>query len=195
MADVLEALIGEPRVYGAQALTFITIILACGSWAFTFQRLKGRRLLRSLIIPSILWFFFGTLDILVTVKGTYGNPALEANPLARYSFAAFGPQVTAFIWISVWAVVLLLLDHGVSPISKRLSKFILLTVLYSLAVGHMYALSGWVGLDTVHDFGFAMNQRSQVLNHMIFGVFYVSWVLEAGIISAFQMLCERKRKA
>jgi hypothetical protein len=187
---MLESIPASEPVFQIQALTLLTIISTAAAWIIVFDRTGRRRILKLVCLPLALWAVSGTLDVMVTAQAVIGSSLREANPLARAVFAGlhpYGPPVAALLWIILWAAVSFLLDIGLHPVNKRLNAFTQLTLFYSLALGHLYAASGWMGWDTLYYIGFTVNQQAPILNHMVAGVFYLTWVAEAMVLSALHL--------
>jgi hypothetical protein len=87
---------------------------------------------------------FGTLDILITARGTIGDPMNEGNPLTRMVFLLagdYGPALASILWIALWSLVVLAINKKIKD--KRLATLLSLAVFYSLAVGHLLGFSSW----------------------------------------------------
>ena len=94
-------------------------------------------------VPIALWIVFGTLDILITARGTIGNPMLEGNPLTREVLllsGEYGPAIASILWISLWAAIVLVINKRLNP---GLAAFVSFAVFYSLAFGHFLGFSSW----------------------------------------------------
>ena len=134
-----SVLAGGPALL-VQALALLAIAGSIAFWAWLYQR--ERVGLRKHLLPLALWTLFGTLDILITAKGTYGNPEREANPLAEFIFIhadPWGPPVASVLWIGLWAGAVLLLNMRRVPQADFLSR----AVFYGLAFGHLGGFSSW----------------------------------------------------
>jgi len=136
-----SSILGGGDVLFVQALTAVSIAASIALWIAVYR--KARIRLEPFIIPICLWVAFGTLDILITAKGTFEDPLREGNPLARLVFVEtgfLGPVVASILWIALWSFAVLL-------INKRLSGapalFLSLAVFYSLAAGHVYGFGTW----------------------------------------------------
>ena len=128
----------------SQVLTIVVIIFSALFWITVFKNQKMIQNLIACIFPVILWIIFGSLDILITVKGTFGNPNREGNPLAKELFKQFGfigPAVASFIWIFLWVGVVFLFFKFIK--SSTVSNFLSRTVFYSLFIGHLIGFSSW----------------------------------------------------
>lgn len=166
-----------------QTITLLTVIATAVFWIVVYTKTGRKNLLKLVWPPTSLWLVFGTLDITATAKAVYLNPYYEANPLARLLFinlGFLGPPAAAFLWISLWAVISILMDVGLKNLSKPINAFTQLTLFYSLAVGHFFAYSGWTSWgQEIYYYGFTINQQNPILNHMLFGIFYTTWILIA----------------
>ena len=174
----MNGLFDEPEVFGEQIFSLVAVVLSSIFWFYIFKKIDKKNLLKLISFPALFFLFWGSLDILATINGTYQNADLEANPLAKDFFDIVGYPFTVFIWISIWMINILLLNHGLTPLSQKVRNTLILTVMYSLALGHLYAFSGWVGWENIYYVGFTLNQTSPILNHMVFGIFYVSWMIQ-----------------
>ncbi|GEM_PF-1429508 len=139
-----EILSSDPRVFGSQLVTIVTIILSALFWLFVFWKQKLLPKLKPLILPIILWIIFGTLDIVVTAKGTFGNPQREGNPATVWfleQFGAYGPAVASLCWIFLWVGIVLVFLKYIK--NKSLSNFLAMVIFYSLASMHFVGFSTW----------------------------------------------------
>jgi len=138
-SDVL----GDAGALPIQLLTVASIAFSIVFWVLVYRREEVG--LRQYALPIILWVAFGTLDIIITARGTIGNPMREGNPLARYVFIEagwIGPVVASVLWIALWA--------GAVLVANKLLKaphaaYVSLAVFYSLAIGHVFGFSSWFG--------------------------------------------------
>jgi hypothetical protein len=125
-----------------QMITAVAIILSIALWVGIYRWQKVGLLRYAL--PIALWVVFGTLDIIITTKGTFGAPMREGNPLARAVFLIvgdFGPIVASVLWISLWAGIVLVLNKIIKD--QKAASFLSLAVFYSLATGHLFGFSSW----------------------------------------------------
>jgi len=190
-----EPVLGSGPVFEVQMLTLLTIAASTLLSIRLYVKTGRRRILELAWPPLLIWAVAGTLDVLLTAKAVQGSPLKEANPLARALFTELGPlgpPAASILWITLWASISLLVDISLHSINKRLNAFTQLTLFYSLALGHLYALSGWLGWETLYHIGFTLNQQHPPLNHMISGVFYATWMLEAAALSALHLTVLKK---
>ncbi len=134
-------ILGSGGVLAVQALTALSIAASIAFWVFVFSRAGVR--LRPYAIPISLWVLFGTLDIVITAKGTFGEPLREGNPLARFVFVEsgfIGPVVASVLWVALWSSLILLINRRVK---EAPAGFISLAIFYSLASGHLFGFSSW----------------------------------------------------
>ncbi|MCI0504036.1 hypothetical protein L0Y65_04965 [Candidatus Micrarchaeota archaeon] len=134
-------LLGSGDALILQLLTVATIAAGIAFWVRMYRR-QGVAL-APYSVPIVLWIVFGTLDIIATAKGTLNAPGTESNPLARYVFvqAGFlGPIVASVLWISLWSLLVLIINKRLWPDS---AKYLSLAVFYSLAIGHVFGFSSW----------------------------------------------------
>jgi hypothetical protein len=142
--------LGSGPVLQVQALTVVAIAASIAFWVWAYRKLGVP--LRLYALPIMLWMAFGTLDILITARGTFDNPFREGNPLARLVFAQSGfagPVVASVLWIALWSSVVLLVNKKAgwvwkaSPMRDAAVAFVSLSVFYSVAVGHFFGFSSW----------------------------------------------------
>ena len=132
------------EVFGSQIVTIVTIILSALFWLFVFWKQKLLSKLKSLLLPIILWIIFGTLDIVVTAKGTFGNPQREGNPATVWfleQFGAYGPAVASLCWIFLWVGIVFILLKFLK--NERISNFVSIIIFYALASMHFIGFSTW----------------------------------------------------
>lgn len=128
-----------------QALTLASIAASIVFWVWMFRR--GNVGLGRYALPIALWVLFGTLDITITAKGTFGAPANEGNPLARFIFEETGfagPVAASVLWISLWSLVVLALNRARGGAGMPHAGFLSLAVFYSVAFGHLLGFSSWL---------------------------------------------------
>ncbi len=124
-----------------QAFTALSVAASIAFWVWAYKK-QGVGL-REYAVPIILWTILGTLDIMITAKGTFENPLREGNPLARFIFLETGyagPMIASVLWVCLWSGIVLLANMKAGP---RLAPFISLSVFYSLATGHLFGFSSW----------------------------------------------------
>jgi hypothetical protein len=134
--------LGEGTALMIQLITLVAILCTIAFWILIYRKQKVE--LMQYALPIILWVVFGTLDILITAKGTVGNPMREGNPLARGVFLIvgdFGPVVASVLWISLFAGTVLAINKLVK--NSGIAGFVSLAVFYSLATGHLFGFSSW----------------------------------------------------
>ncbi|MFH0884488.1 MAG: hypothetical protein V1861_02150 [Candidatus Micrarchaeota archaeon] len=132
---------GSGDALALQLLTLLSIASSIVFWVFAYRREKVG--LKQYVIPIVLWVVFGTLDIMITARGTITDPMREGNPLARFIFVEtgwVGPVVASILWIALWAGIVLAVNK---KLSAPLATFISLAVFYSLAIGHVFGFSSW----------------------------------------------------
>lgn len=138
---VYPDVLGEGPILQLQAATLAAILLSIAFWIWAYRRNDVR--LRPLAVPIALWFVFGTLDILITAKGTFTNPYRESNPLTRIILlgsGGWGTIVASVLWIALWAGLVLALNK---VWKGRTALFASLAVFYSLTLGHLLGFSSW----------------------------------------------------
>jgi hypothetical protein len=142
---VFTGVLASGKALSFQLITFFSILVAMGAWIWIFVKNGLGPQLRLFLLPICLWFVFGTLDILITVEGTYANPLSEANPATRILLVQFGPWGAALasaLWISLWAGIVYALNKT-KP--GRAAEFVSLAIFYSLAAGHFLGFASWFG--------------------------------------------------
>lgn len=149
-------ILGSGIVLASQALAVICVVISVAAWLIIYKKagLEAKRY----AVPIILWFVFGALDIVITAKGTFGNPLNEENPLTRGILVVFGfigPAVASIVWVSLWAGLVLALNRFLK--GRLIADFISLVVFYSLAIGHFFGFSSWYApLCAVSEWSWAM---------------------------------------
>ncbi len=146
---VYPDVLGEGAVLEAQALVLIAVLASILFWIWMYRRMGVG--LRGYAIPIILWVAFGTLDILITTRGTFGNPYLEGNPLAESIFVlggSAGPVIASILWIALWSGLVLLINRRFAGkkntgTERAAASFVSLAVFYSLAAGYILGFSSW----------------------------------------------------
>lgn len=105
--------------------------------------------LRTHWMPALLVVAFGVPDALVTLRGTWGNPSREADPLLRVFLAWAGWRglcAALVIWIFGWTLALdgmEMLRVHLAGRAPRLVSLAQLYTLYALALGHLDGLTSW----------------------------------------------------
>jgi hypothetical protein len=139
---IFSGVLGNGAVLTLQGLTVISIAASIVFWVWAFSKSSLKERLHDYAVPICLWILFGTLDILITAKGTFGNPYREGNQLARFIFAETGfagPLIASVLWITLWAGIV----FGINKLKMPLAGFASLSVFYSLAAGHFSGFSSW----------------------------------------------------
>lgn len=139
---ILADIAGEGPVLIIQILTLAAIATSILLWAWLYRKAGLGKELAACALPIALWAFFGSLDILITAKGTFVDPHREGNQAARFIFVEtgfFGPIVASVLWIALWAGLVFALNRLKMP----LAPFISLAIFYSLALGHLSGFSSW----------------------------------------------------
>jgi hypothetical protein len=138
------------RAILGQELVLVGVIMLALGLVATYVRARGQLdLARRVWLPVLLWAVFGTLDALVTMVGTWGDPSREGNPTTR-AFLCWGGWVGlvlgAFLYVLFWAAAII----GLEALRGRLGGVwgsILgaaqLFILYALAVGHFFGFLSW----------------------------------------------------
>ncbi len=134
---IYDSILGTGETFTFQMVTAIAVAASIIGWIAIYRRFGVK--LEPFVVPIALWIIFGTLDILITVRGTLFNPANEGNPLARLFLETgpFGAAIASILWISLWAGVVLILSK------KKAPQVFPLAVFYSLAIGHFSGFSSW----------------------------------------------------
>jgi hypothetical protein len=134
--------LGGGGVLVLQLLTIVSIIASIMVWIWFYLKNGLEKELWEYAPPIVLWVIFGTLDIVITAKGTYLDPMNEGNPLARVIFVEtgyIGPVVASILWISLWSVIVLAINKA----KVNGAGFLSLAVFWSLVAGHFYGFSSW----------------------------------------------------
>jgi hypothetical protein len=134
--------LGSGDILSWQILAFLTMMGTTLLWIFIFVKSGLKEQLIYYGLPIALFVVFGTLDLLITTKGTFFNPFWEGNPLLRFmlvNFGHFGLLLGTFGWISGWAGFVFVINK----LKVRKADFFSLTVFYSLFVGHFVCFGSW----------------------------------------------------
>lgn len=149
MSDYVS-IFGSGNVLFAQIVVFLTIIISIIFVLWILWKRKRLHILRILAIPITLFFIFGTLDALITIKGTFLEPLMESNPLAK-SFLLIGGwigfSILTFFWITSFSLLALLIYETsikFKPPNNKIIESLSLFIFYSLAMGHLFGFSSWV---------------------------------------------------
>ncbi|HLC69046.1 MAG TPA: hypothetical protein VJH24_04360 [Candidatus Bilamarchaeaceae archaeon] len=125
----------------AQLTTLFGIAAGILLWYSLYQRWRiWKTFLSFALFPLLLWIVFGTLDITITTRCAYLDPSCEGNLASRWffgQFAFFGGALASLAWISLWAGIM-------AAFIKYKKPFVVLVVLYSLAIGHLLGFSTWL---------------------------------------------------
>ncbi|MEW6721640.1 MAG: hypothetical protein AB1324_00090 [Candidatus Micrarchaeota archaeon] len=147
---IFGGVLGDGQVLVLQALTALSIAGSIVFWVLVYGRAGIG--LRGYAVPIALWVVLGTLDILITAKGTFKDPLREGNPLAELIFVKagyIGPVVASVLWIALWSGIVLAVNVAAKkPKQKnnnprRAAEFVSLAIFYSLATGHLSGFSSW----------------------------------------------------
>jgi hypothetical protein len=143
---IYDSVIGAGTLLALQLLTVISIFSSIAFWIWIYRKEKVE--LRQYAIPITLWVVFGTLDILITAKGTFEDPFRESNPLARFIFVEvgfWGPVVASILWIALWSGIVLAINKTIkiNQPPAPLVSFVSLSIFYALAAGHLFGFSSW----------------------------------------------------
>lgn len=135
-------ILGSGDVLYIQLLTIGSIIAAIWAAAWFYMQNGLEKELWAYAPPIALWAIFGTLDIVITAKGTFTDPLREYNPLAREVFLQvgfLGPVVASVLWIALWAAIVYFINRMKIPHAGYFS----LAIFWSLAIGHFFGFSSW----------------------------------------------------
>ena len=149
-------MIFDRQIQGQQIVLLLSILVAL-TLAVAYLWRRGRlSSLRALAVPLALSVVFGTLDGLVTLRGTYYNPWREGNPTLRAVLlwgGWLGLCLWSVLWVFAWALVL----DGLESLRLRLAgsgaKVLLrgaqLYIFYALAMLHLSDVISWIGWPTL----------------------------------------------
>jgi len=135
-------IVGSGDVLILQLLTLASIIVSILVWIKLYLQNGLEKELWAYGPAIAFWVVFGTLDILVTAKGTFLDPYREGNPLARFIFVEtgyLGPVIASVLWISLWAGTVFLINRA----KINGAAFFSSAIFWSLAVGHLFGFSSW----------------------------------------------------
>lgn len=135
-------ILGSGEVLTIQLLTIGSIIASIWAAAWFYMRGGLEEELWAFAPPIFLWTIFGTLDIVITARGTFTDPLREYNFLAREIFVQvgfLGPIVASVLWIALWAGIVYFINKMKIPHAGLFS----LAIFWSLAIGHFFGFSSW----------------------------------------------------
>jgi hypothetical protein len=142
-------MIFERAILGQELIIIGAIGLAMGLVYVGLRHVGYLDVLGRVWLPAAFWMVTGTLDALVTMVGTWGQPANEGNPTTRaflYWAGWVGLTVGAFHYGLFWGAVI----AGLEALRRRWggawsSAFgaTQLLILYALATGHLAGFLSW----------------------------------------------------
>ena len=133
-----------------QILTLITIAFSIFIWFNIYRRAGIFQYMKVLWPAVIFWVIFGTLDIFITARGTFGAPENEGNPAARFfieQYGFFGTSVASFLWIGLWVGIIGVILYLFNKFWKDYDKIAIifaLIIFYNLAIYHLWGFSTWI---------------------------------------------------
>lgn len=170
-APFTEFFASDNAIY-AQLLTFLAVAITAYFWYFAHGKLKID--LKPFSLPIILWFVFGSLDIMITARGVFGEPGREGNPLAKNIFLSvgpiIGPPLASILWITLWAVVAIALYYASKKLQREWIADARYAIFYSLAVGHFFGFMSWMA------FGQGIRNAWRALDKQV-------WFFDIGILA------------
>lgn len=136
------------RAFLGQELILVGAIMLALELIYIYLRQRNQLdLLRRVWLPALFWAIFGTLDALVTLVGTWGDPSREGNPTTR-AFLSWGGWaglvLGTFLYVLLWALVVIRLETlrgRLGGVWARVLGGAQLLILYALAAGHFSAFS------------------------------------------------------
>lgn len=140
---------GASPTFGQQAVLVLALLLAFGLALVFLRRRRHLVRLRPLCLPALLLAAFCVPDALLTLQGTWGKAAREADPFVRAFLAAAGWRglCAAFVvWILGWTLVIDGLETLRARLPERLGPVAAsgqLYILYAVALGHLDGLTSW----------------------------------------------------
>lgn len=181
-------------ILGQELVLLCDIGLAMGL-VYTYLRWRGQlSLLRRVWPPALLWTIFGTLDALVTIVGTWGDPYREANPILRAWLIRdgwVGQLIYTFFWVLLWSAVVVGLEEvyrRVGGVWASLLGATQLLVLYTLAVEHASGFLSWTPyLQPIWPLITSLNARAPWLFANSLGLFLTYALILGAIFTAAQL--------
>jgi hypothetical protein len=138
------------RALWGQELILLGAISLAMALIYLYLRWRGRLgLLRRVWPPALLWAIFGTLDALVSIVGTWGDPWSEANPTVRawlHWDGWVGQVIYTFLYVLFWAAIVIGLEWPrarLGGVWAHLLGAAQLLILYTLAVEHFFGFLSW----------------------------------------------------
>lgn len=138
------------RAFLGQELILVGAIMLALELIYIYLRQRNQLdLLRRVWLPALFWAIFGTLDALVTLVGTWGDPSREGNPTTR-AFLSWGGWaglvLGTFLYVLLWALVVIRLETlrgRLGGVWARVLGGAQLLILYALAAGHFFGFLSW----------------------------------------------------
>ena len=168
-------ILGSGDALTLQLLTVCSIAVCIAFWVWLYLKNGLERELKAYALPIALWTVMGTLDIVITAKGTYMDPLREGNPLAELVFVKtgfLGPVIASILWISLWAGIVL----AINRMKVNHAGFFSLAIFWSLATGHLLGFSSWFipfcGFN--ENYALFLSGVPRYLKHILFGCFAAS---------------------
>jgi len=143
MAQLMIAAQSAAAVLSAWALSMIV-----------YRRLGFAQALRLIRLPLCIWLLTASADFTATAEAAAANPTAEANPYVRYAIAEYGGlglAVFAFLWVVSWLALTMLLETCRGKMPSGLVDLLQLTIIYTLAAGHLLAWAAWAGYGSIAD--------------------------------------------
>ncbi len=143
-----DTLLAEGGGLISQISVLLTIAFSMVMVFHIYRRLKLLFMLRKAAIPLLGFIIFGTLDAVITAKGTFRHPEMEGNPTMAaflHTFGWVGSSISAFLWILFWMGVAAMIYklHMARKPYRGILVTLVVYVFYSLAAGHYFAFSSW----------------------------------------------------
>lgn len=173
-------ILGSGEVLLIQLVSVIAIVASIILWLWIYVRSSVP--LRGYAIPIILWIIFGSLDVLLTVRGTIASPMVEYNPLTRFlleNFGYAGGPIAVILWIALWASFVFAINRVAR---KDVAVYVSLTTFYALAAGHLLGFSSWFA---------PLCQLSTIFSFESITLRVAALVLVGGVLSAIHILMKK----
>lgn len=135
-------ILGSGDILVLQIIAFLTISASTALWIYIYAKNGLKEQLIYYGLPIALFFIFGSLDLVITTKGTFFDPFMEGNPLLRFmlvNFGSLGLLLATVGWISGWSGFV----FTINKLDLPKAEFFSLTTFYSLFVGHFVCFGSW----------------------------------------------------
>jgi hypothetical protein len=138
-------------IFPAQVVGMLILAAVSAFWLWVYNKRAPLKTLKPLLLPIALFAICGILDFIVTVNGTYYNPAKESDPIVKPFLLGWGTAGFVFItclWISfcILSTLFLYEFERRKKISKKKSLFLRSWFFYGASWYHLLGFLSWQGI-------------------------------------------------